>query len=203
MTPKKIFSPFSVRRQHHRLGPKHKDLSLNPNLSHFRHSVMGHLASHLLRIGMSAITGATPFRLCNRMYGVPLRQLSSHLCLVPKAMYGAGPPGTPQVRALAPSGHQRRQVTRKLTRTTCLGISGAVSSRCHLDLSALVDMLRTWQPDSRIVRHRISLIRRLHPYPNKIAQCYLPSTVGTRSGPLPVQLTCLRRATLYNFTIHS
>ena len=130
-TPSKIFSHFSVRRQHLRLGPKPKDQSLNPNLSHFHRSVMGHLASHLLRIGMSAITGAIPFRLCNRMYGVPLRLLSSHLCLILEVIYGAGPLGTPQVRALAPLGHQRRKATHKLTRTMCLGTSGAVSSRCH------------------------------------------------------------------------
>jgi len=135
-TPNKIFSHFLVRRQHRRLGPKHKGLSLNPNLSHFHRSVMGHLAPHLPRIGMSAITGATPFRLSNRMYGVPLRLLNSHLCLVPEVIYGAGTPGTPQVRAGTPSGHQRRQTTHKLTRTMCSGTSGAVSSRCHLDLSA-------------------------------------------------------------------
>lgn len=97
------------------------------------------------------MTGAIPFYLCNRMCGVPLCLPNSHLCLVPEVMYGAGPPGPQQVRVLASSSHQRLQATLKLRRRMYLGTSGAVSSRCCLELlHFVVNLLRAWQSDPRI-----------------------------------------------------
>lgn len=192
-TQNKIFSPFSVRRLHLRLGPKHKHRPLNLNLSLFRRSVMGHPVSHLPRIGTSATTGATPLYLCNRMCGVLLCLPNSHLCLVPEVIYGADPPGPQQVRVLASSIHQHLQATLKLRRRMCLGTSGAVSSRWHLELlHFVVDMPRSWQSDPRIALHQARFVTYgglttghnaiFSKHQREVGFCL--STIHTRSHPI-------------------
>ena len=144
-TLNRISSRFSVRRLRRHLGPNLKDKPLNLTLSLFRHSAIQLLLPHPPRIGMSAITGTIQFHPCNRMFGVPLRLpclLNNRPCLPLEAMYGEDP----QVQALAPLGHQRRQGARKQTRRMCLGTSGAVSNRPHLTLFALwLVILRAWE----------------------------------------------------------